>query len=232
MGAAAHVFVDDLSLPVLPLSGEDRHHLERVLRLRPGEEVTASDGRGGWRPCRFGPSGTLTPVGEVQRSSPPEPGVTIGFALTKGERPEWVVQKLTEAGVDVIVPFVAARTVVRWDGEKGARRLDRLRMIARMAAMQSRRVWLPEVQTAQPFASLVSALPAGKAALAHPEGGLPTLAHPTILVGPEGGFSDDELSCGLPTTDLGPGILRAETAAMAAGLLLCALRAGVVAPAD
>ena len=75
-----------------------------------------------------------------------EPGLTVAFAPTKGERPEWVVQKLTELGVDRIVPLISERSVVRWAGERGAGAVERLRRVAREAAAQSRRVWLPDVE--------------------------------------------------------------------------------------
>lgn len=225
VGAAAHVFVDDLDTP--ELSGDDLHHMQRVLRLRPGELVTVSDGVGGWRSCRLGPAGALDPDGERQTLAPPVPVVTVAFALTKGERPEWAVQKLTEVGVDRILPYIGANTVVRWDPAKAAHQLERLRAVARAAAMQSRRAWLPAVGPVSSFREAVAA--AGPAAaMAHPGGAAPTLARPAVLVGPEGGFTDAELSVGLPTVDLGPTVLRAETAAVAAGVLLCALRAGLV----
>jgi 16S rRNA (uracil1498-N3)-methyltransferase len=228
VGPAAHVFVDDLVTGVL--DEEDRHHLQRVLRLRPGEHVTAADGRGGWRRFRFGASGELEPDGDVEHRPPPLTPVVIGFALTKGERPEWTVQKLTEAGVDGIVPFVAERSVVRWDGEKSPRQVARLRAVARAAAMQSRRDRVPVVHDVMTFAAAVG-LAGPAAALAHPGGGPPGLDRPTVLVGPEGGFAPAELECGLPTVGLGPLTLRAETAAMAAAIVLCSLRSGLIRPA-
>jgi 16S rRNA (uracil1498-N3)-methyltransferase len=242
MGPATHVFVDDLSEP--SLSDEDRRHLERVLRLRPGEEVTAADGEGGWRRLRYAGSGRVEPDGDIEHRPAAEPAISVGFALMKGERPEWTVQKLTEAGVDHIVPFVAARSVVRWDGEKGARQVTRLRAIARSAAMQSRRVRLPVVHDVTDFATAAALAVnlgggstghgglagSGGAALAHPGGRPPSLDRPALLVGPEGGFSDEELGYGLPAVGLGPTTLRAETAALAAGVLLCALRGNLVLP--
>ena len=221
MGAKAHVFVDDLAAPVL--ADGDRHHLERVLRLRPGDRVTASDGHGGWRTCTFGP--VLEPVGEVVRSDRPSPLVTVAFVPTKGDRPEWAVQKLTEVGVDRIVPVAASRSVVRWGADRGPAHVERLRRVAREAAMQCRRTWLPEVDDVTPFAS-VAALPG--ACLALPGGGPPSLGHPVVLVGPEGGWSPEEVGAGLPAVALGPHVLRAETAAVLAGGLLCALRMGIV----
>jgi 16S rRNA (uracil1498-N3)-methyltransferase len=219
------VFVADVADP--QLDEADRHHLERVLRLRPGEEVTVSDGRGGWRPCRFAAGGSLTPTAAASHVPAPAPPVTVAFAAVKGERPEWIVQKLTEAGVDRIVPFVSGRSVVRWDGERGERRIERLRTIARGAAMQSRRAWLPTVDHLNSFPSALKMLgPA--AALAHPGGAPPSLDRPAVLIGPEGGWGEEELACGLPLMGLGPTILRAETAALASGLLLCALRERIV----
>ena len=232
MYRTAHVFVDDLD--ALVLSDDDEHHLRRVLRLRAGEAVTASDGRGGWRGCVCtGGSPALEAVGEILRDPAPAPPVTVGFALTKGDKPEWAVQKLTEVGVDVIRPFVAERSVVRWDDARAARAHGRMVKVAREAAMQSRRTWLPEVAAPVGFAAAVAAVDANGAgaALAHPGGGPPTLDRPAVLVGPEGGFAPGELACGLPAVSLGPTVLRAETAAVAAGLALAWLRAGVVGPA-
>jgi 16S rRNA (uracil1498-N3)-methyltransferase len=149
--------------------------------------------------------------------------VTVAFAVVKGERPEWAVQKLTEIGVDRIVPLQTARSVVRWPlGESGGQ-VARLRRVAREAAVQSRRVWLPVVDGVTPFEALAGG------ALAHPGGAGPSLEQPTVLVGPEGGWDDAELASGRPLVGLGPSVLRTETAAVVAGALLCALRAGIVA---
>ena len=108
----AHAFVTDLSAPAL--GPDDRHHFDRVLRLRPGAVITVADGQGSWRACRYGAE--LEPIGPVTYEAPVEPELGVAFALVKGDRPELVVQKLTELGIDVIVPFVAQRSVVRWDG--------------------------------------------------------------------------------------------------------------------
>jgi 16S rRNA (uracil1498-N3)-methyltransferase len=184
-----------------------------------------SDGAGRWRPCHFGAA--LEPTGEIQDSGPVTPPVTIAVALTKGERLDWAVQKLTEVGVDRIVPFAATRSVVRWDAGRAAHHVERLRRIARQAAMQSRRTWLPSVEDLAAFAD-VAATPG--AALAEPGGEPPSLKRPAVLVGPEGGWAPEEASATLPRVDLGPTVLRTETAAVAAGALLCALRAGLVGP--
>jgi 16S rRNA (uracil1498-N3)-methyltransferase len=221
--ARAHAFVADLAAPVL--SPADHHHLARVLRLPVGAPVTVSDGRGGWRPGRLGADETVAEAGALQRTERPEPALTVGFALVKGDRPELVVQKLTELGIDRIVPFVAERTVVRWDAAKTERQLARLAVIAREAAMQSRRTWLPEVTPVLDFAA-AAALPG--AALADPQGDPPSLDHPVVLVGPEGGWGDGERAVGLPTVRLAEQILRTETAALTAGAIFAALRSGMV----
>ncbi len=139
--AGPHVFVDDLDpargrrgrpppprarAPVAarrPADGVGRPWLLAGVPVRPR---TRAGGRG--RPRRR------------RRAA-----LTVGFALVKGERPELIVQKLTELGIDRIVPFVAERSVVRWDGDRAAGHVERLRRVAREAAMQSRRCWLPEV---------------------------------------------------------------------------------------
>lgn len=224
--SAAHVFVGDLDTPLL--SDHDRHHLERALRLRVGEVVTVADGAGRWRPCLWRGGGLLEPSGAVRREPDPTPAVTVGFALTKGERPDWVVQKLTEVGVDVIVPVVAARSVVQWDEGTRARRTERWRRLAREAAMQSRRARLPEVEAVRPLPEAMKAL-GSSAALAEPGGSSLSLDRPAVVVGPEGGWSGEELELGAATVGLGPTVMRAETAALATAVLLCALRAGLVA---
>lgn len=215
----AHAFVDDLDVPVLEPG--DRHHLERVLRLVPGDVVTIADGEGSWRPCRFGAS--LEPAGEVVMDPGPVPLLTVAFAVVKGDRPEWTVQKLTELGVDVIVPMHTDRSVVRWVGERGERHVARLRRVARESAMQARRSRLPLVEPVAPFTAVVNR---PGALLAAPGGRSLAPGDALVLVGPEGGWTSAEVAEGKATISLGPTVLRSETAAVAAGVLLAALRPG------
>ncbi|MDQ1360758.1 MAG: rRNA (uracil1498-N3)-methyltransferase [Acidimicrobiaceae bacterium] len=230
--AAAMVFVDDPSRPVL--SRADAHHLTAVLRLRDGEIVVAGDGAGRWARCRIdsgrSPTGpTLVPLGPVQLTAPAEPAVTVAFAPVKGDRPEWVVQKLTELGVDRIVPILTARSVVRWEGDRATKSVERLRRVAQEAAAQCRRAWLPEVAAVSTLGSL-AALTGRPTTLACPGGGPPDLDRPVVAIGPEGGWDAAELQAGFDTVGLGGNVLRAETAAVAAGTLLCALRQHLIAP--
>lgn len=167
------------------------------------------------------------PDGAVVVEAEARPPLTVVFAPPKGDRPEWAVRKMTELGVDRIVPLLADRSVVRWSGDRASGPLARLRRVAREAAMQSRRVRLPEVEEPCSFEA-VATRPG--AVLAVPGGEPPSLGHPVVIVGPEGGWSPEEEAAGLPTLGLGPGVLRTETAAVAAVALLAALRAGLVAP--
>ena len=219
-----HVLVADVELP--ELDDDARHHLERVVRVRRGDPLTVGDGAGAWRECRL--ADQPEPVGGIRRVARPTIKLTVGFALIKGGRPELVVQKLTELGIDTIVPFTAERSVVRWDESRAAKNQERLRRVAREAVMQSRRPWVPVVGPVSDFAS-VAAMPG--AGLADRAGEPPRLERPTLLIGPEGGWSEAERSAGMPLVGLGPAVLRAETAAFAAGAVLAALRAGLVAEA-
>ena len=224
--ASAHVLVADLDS--LELGDADLRHLAGSLRLRDGEPVSSTDGRGGWRMCRFSGSGegALVPDGDIQRVPRRLPELCVGFAPVKGDRPEWAVQKLSELGVDRIVLMQTERSVVRWEGDRAASHIRRLTEVARQAVMQSRGLWTPVVEGVNPFHPMAS-LPG--AVLAEPFGGALSLSSPTVLVGPEGGWSDAEREAvAAGTVSLGEGILRTETAAVTAGILLSALRAGLV----
>jgi 16S rRNA (uracil1498-N3)-methyltransferase len=231
------VFVDAPASPILTQG--DAHHLLEVLRLRKGELVVACDGAGSWAPCRLSAASgarsagvvdlasVLTVDGPITAQPRPSPLITVAFAPTKGDRPEWVTQKLTEFGVDRIVPLQTSRSVVRWEGERGRRAVERLRRVAREAAAQCRRTWLPQVCGVTPLSGLAS-LAGGPPCLAQPGAGPPSLADPVVAVGPEGGWDEVELACSGPGVGLGPTVLRAETAAVAVASLLCSLRSGVI----
>jgi 16S rRNA (uracil1498-N3)-methyltransferase len=239
LSAAAQVFVDDVESPVL--SPDDAHHLGRVLRLDRGEPVVAADGAGRFRLCRYlpgpGPSSdgrkaaVLEADGTVLLEPSPSSEVTVGFVPVKGQRPEWVVQKLTELGVDRIVVLRSARAVVRWEGERQGRALTRLGRVAREAAAQSRRAWLPALEGVWELSQLAAALYPAPVGLADRSGGAPQAELRCLAVGPEGGWQETERAGELPLVALGKGVLRAETAALAAATVLCGLREGLLGPA-
>jgi|SRR5579884_4059227 len=241
VAASAHLFVDPAAgLPdAIDVDGDDGHHLARVLRLRAGETVTVADGSGRWRPYRVAGSGAgagpapavvrLDAAGPGESEPALRPGLAVAFALTKGDKPELVVQKLTELGVDRIAPVVAERSVARPEPSRAAAAAERWRRIAREAARQCRRARLPVVEDLRPLADLaghpaiVVAERGGERAdvLGEPPGG-----EVLVVVGPEGGLTADETEGLKPWArlGLGPYVLRAETAALAAATALAAGR--------
>ncbi len=221
--SAAHCFVDDLAVPAL--SDEDAHHLLRVLRIRPDQPITVSDGRGGWAtatiaaPLGRGRGAELGVTGPVELEAAPA-AMVIAVATPKGERADLVVEKLTELGASSILLAELDRSVVRADPGRAARQVERLARIARGAAMQSRRVWLPTVEVGVPFDVILQRFP--HAALAEPDGGPidPVRDDPLacVVIGPEGGFSERERAATPRRVGLGQHILRVETAALAAAV--------------
>jgi 16S rRNA (uracil1498-N3)-methyltransferase len=166
-------------------------------------------------------SGALEVAGEVVASAPPSVRCAVAFTPVKGDRNEWAVQKLTEIGIDEIVILAPTQhSVVRWsDADK---QLRKLRVVAREAAMQSRRVWLPSIVG---MAALHEVCARDGAAVADPDGVALSAGVSLVVVGPEGGFAEDELPAGVPRVQLGDTILRAETATLVAATLLVARRA-------
>jgi 16S rRNA (uracil1498-N3)-methyltransferase len=211
--ASAHVLVADVAAPVLDDAAA--HHLRRVLRLRDGAVVTVTDGGGSWRSCRLAADG-IEPEGPVATAAP-GPDVTVAVAPPKGDRLEWLVQKCTEVGVARLVLLDAERSVVRWDAERSAKQLERLRRVAVEAAMQSRRVWLPEVRGPVPAGDVLPG-----AAIAEPGGRRIGPADVCIAVGPEGGWTAAEVARAGSRVSLGPHVLRVETAAVVAATLMVA----------
>jgi 16S rRNA (uracil1498-N3)-methyltransferase len=226
--ARAHVYVERLD-DAVSIEGDDGHHLARVRRLRAGEIITAADGYGRWRPYTVAAveSGAVSLRATADFAHEPHlvPALTIAFALTKGERPELAVQKLTELGADEIVLVRSARSVVRWGSDREDHAMDRLRRVAREAGAQSRRARLPVIDGPVPAAELAAR--AGLVLADHGGVGPDQLAEPpggtwVVAVGPEGGFDEMELDAfaGAPRLAIGAFVLRAETAAIAAAAAL------------
>ncbi len=217
--AGPHVFVSDLDLPVL--GDADESHVRGALRMRDGDALTVSDGANRWRAARLRP-GTLEADGPIiERSAAPP--ITVAFSLVKGAKPELLVQKLTELGVDHIVALRAERSVVRWDETKTEKARERWNRVAREAAMQSHRCTLPSIELLR---DSVSWLADSGAAIAH-FGGQPiaSVRIDSVAIGPEGGWSPAEIEAATgPMVSLGTTVLRAETAGIAAGTLLVSAR--------
>jgi 16S rRNA (uracil1498-N3)-methyltransferase len=220
--SAAHVFVQSLEIP--NLSTDDQHHLLKVLRVKSTDQITVSDGVGSWITATISKDGEVRATSELFVVEPPKWSLCIAFAPVKGEKPELIVQKLTELGIDEIIPLApTARSVVRWDVAKAEKQTGRLQRVANEASMQSRRVWLPVVHPVTQLADLVLRT---EVSFAEPGGVEVAAVHRTIVVGPEGGFTPEELDKSVTRVSLGESVLRAETAAIVAGALMTRCRRG------
>lgn len=226
------------------LAEEDLHHALHVLRVVPGDELLGLDGRGGAWPLVVAARGRrellLEPAGEPRREPPPgEPGsplprVEVALSLPRGGRAEDMLDRLTQLGLASLCPLVCERSPAH-AREAGPQRLARLERVAREACKQAVRLWPPEVS---PPVSLAAWLErAGGARVALDPRGSGTLAEWArearsggerdlrLVVGPEGGFSEDEQhalgAAGVPVRRLAPHVLRVETAAeLACGLVV------------
>jgi 16S rRNA (uracil1498-N3)-methyltransferase len=212
------------------LDDAGRHYLHDVLRLEAGAEVEVFDGRGGRYDGRIAPGFDRLLLGPRRDGSPAGAPIHLALALAKGEKVDLVVQKATELGVTRIVPWEAERSVVRLEGERAEERARRWRRIAEEAARQCGRADVPDVRAPATLAELVAELPPGFLPIVfHGEGGTPIAQLPpapgvVAVVGPEGGLTEAELGdlgrAGAVRGSLGPRTLRAETAAIAAVVLL------------
>jgi 16S rRNA (uracil1498-N3)-methyltransferase len=232
----SRLFVDSSKLAdeIVVVQGEDHRYLTRILRLAIGDQVTLFDGiavEAEARIIRVGPRALELKV-ETRRAAAAleRPELTVIQALTKGDKLDLVVQKATELGVMRIIPVTSARAVPRLEAMRALGRRARWQKIARESARQSGRVDVPEVEAVTALGSALKAAPAGALKLMLWEGArqnglraaLEVLGEKprqvVIAIGPEGGFSDDEVAearlAGFAPVGLGPRILRTETAAM------------------
>jgi 16S rRNA (uracil1498-N3)-methyltransferase len=223
------------------LDGAEGHHAATVRRLRAGEELVLADGAGGVADCVVaGPAeggGLQLAVTAVRRLPPPDPRFVLVQALAKGDRGELAVELAVELGVDEVVPWAAARSVVRWDSTRGQRSLERWRSTARAAAKQSRRVRLPSVAEPASTPDVAERIRAAAGALVlHEAADVPLGSVPlpdggdlVLVVGPEGGLDETELAAfthaGATAVRLGTPVLRTSTAG-AAALAALSLRTG------
>ena len=224
---------DDLDRPQVLLTGAEGRHAAGSRRLQPGEAVDLVDGRGTRADCRVVRSGRdevlLEVVGRAYEPEP-QPRLVVVQALPKGDRGELAVELATEVGVDEVVPWVAARCVMQWKGERGERQRERWQSTAREAAKQSRRSWVPEVAPLHTTAQLRARLAAAHVLVLHEAATTPLTSLPlpadgevALVVGPEGGLTEDELeTLGGTAVRLGPTVLRTSTAGAAAVAVLSA----------
>lgn len=228
--ARRRFFVDTVHSGRAVLSGDDARHLRQVLRAQPGQRYELSDNQTVYLAEieGFGPDRVSFRIVEPLEAAEPPVRAHVYLALVKFDRFEWAVEKATELGAERIVPVETARS------EKGLeraarKRIERWRKIARESAQQARRARLPEIADPVPFAGALDALGV-RIFLDEQPGAQPLLAalrtsrdHTnliSLLIGPEGGWTEDErsraLASGWTAAGLGPTILRAETAVAAA----------------
>ncbi len=209
------------------LAGPEGRHAATVRRLRAGERLMLTDGCGELALCEVLDTGRDRLRLRVLRRTieqAPALRVTLAQALVKGQRGELSVELATEAGVDTVLPWRAARCVARWDdGPRGAKALSRWRETAREAAKQSRRGWFPEVAEPVGTTALGQRCAAAAGCLVLHESAtdplpsvpLPAAGELLLVVGPEGGITEAELAtltaAGGRPVRLGPGVLRSSS---------------------
>lgn len=217
---------------------DEARHLVRVLRLRPGALLEATDGAGRTLSVRLESLGPGVATGTIVSESGPTHespcAITLGQAILKGERMAWLVQKATELGVVRIVPLVTERVVARPVPDRSDGRRARWERIAREAVKQCGRAWVPAVAAPRTLPEVLTEASGHDATwLLWAGGGAPLAAaareagaprRMLLLVGPEGGFTGDEVAlaerAGARVVGLGPRILRAESAGFVA-VALC-----------
>ncbi|MFT7287694.1 MAG: 16S rRNA (uracil1498-N3)-methyltransferase [Halieaceae bacterium] len=218
----------------LTLQAEPSRHIAKALRMQPGDALYLFDGSGQEYAgsiesvARDRVTVSTGPGETIDRESPLR--ITLAIALSRGDRMDLIVQKATELGVQTIWPVLSERTGVRLDAQRLAKKRGHWERIAISACEQCGRNRLPDIDDAAPLARVLeqaSGEHGGESMLRlimHPTAGesiLPAASTSLcLLVGPEGGFSDGEvdqaLAAGFQSLQLGPRILRTETAPIAA----------------
>jgi 16S rRNA (uracil1498-N3)-methyltransferase len=218
---------------VIVLEPEPSHHLARVLRLGIGDRVILFDGQGGEYP------GEITAVdkknvsvqteSQLQRERESPLNIHLGIAISRGERMDWIVQKSTELGVSSLTPLSTEHTGVKLTGERADKKILHWREVAISACEQCGRNRLPIIHSLQALDRwLVETVAERKFVLHHRVDAPAATGQPpasiALLVGPEGGLSESEISAaesaGYASLRLGPRILRTETAPLAALAIL------------
>lgn len=218
------------------IEGDKAHHLRNVLRLSPGDAAVLFDGGGGEYDARVAAvaRGAVTLALGAHRAPARESSLrlTLAQAIARGERMDFAVAKAVELGVIAIQPLFAARGQVRLDGDRLDKKLDHWRRVAVSAAEQSGRETVPDVREPRTLEDWLSEVASGARLLLDPDAGdgagdLPRAEAATLMVGPESGWTENELAAaraaGFTPIRLGPRVLRTETAGPAALAALQAL---------
>jgi len=244
----ARFFVRPINTGSVELTGQEAHHLAAVRRLSPGDTISLFDGEGGLALAtveRVSSSSVQLHVEEVKKSKKRSVGqIILAAAMAKGERFDWLVSRCTELGVDRLCPVFFERTVKRPISANLVRRYERL---AVEAAKQCGRLFLPRIDPAgelpELIVSLKSEYPRATWLMGSLEAGATSLVSldwsgrdVVVFVGPEGGFSPDELTLLMDQqvrqVKLTETTLRVETAAVAFCAVLSAQRYAAKGPTD
>lgn len=220
--APAWLLLSDLPGPggVVSLDSEALHYLTRVVRLKPGDVVHVTDGRGALARMVLEANGHARTLELDRAARRREAWVLCG--APEGERADWMAEKLAELGAAVMIPVDTARA--SWT--QAARRLPRLERLARAALRQSCGRWLLEIRPPQPLAAAVAALPADAVRFVADPGGEPAarvsstaIGQAALAIGPSPGWTAEEAAllaeAGFRALKFGGTRLRAETAAVA-----------------
>ena len=221
---------------LVTVRGEEARHAQ-VKRLRGGEKVALTDGAGTTAVVmvrELSAGGLVGEVVSVEVREPESPRLVVVQAIPKGERGPLAVEMLTEVGADEIVPWAASRCVAVWRAERAGKSLAKWRSSAREAAKQSRRSWFPTVTEPASTAEVARLLRNAAVGVVLHEAAdhvladldVPDGGDLVVVVGPEGGVSDEELALfseqGAATVRMGRSVLRTSTAGVAAAAALLA----------
>lgn len=214
---------------LVSLIGAEAKHAAVVRRLRVGEAVTVGDGAGVWLAGtaeEVSPARVDVRIAERVEHPAPTPRIVLVQALAKGDRDELAVQAACELGVDEIVPWQASRSVSRWEGPKAVKGRERWATIVREAAKQAHRAWLPDVVAPVSTTQLAERAREQRVLVLDPTAPVrlseiePDDRDLVLVVGPEGGISEEELrrltEAGAERVLLGDTVLRTSTAGPAA----------------
>lgn len=226
---------DNFQENLITISGEDFHHITRVMRMEPGDRMICVKKNGQAALCIITEIANDTVLGTViewkNEDNELPVKVTIASGLPKGDKLEYIIQKGTELGASEFIPFIAARSVVKWDQKKAAKKQERLQKIAKEAAEQSHRNAMPVVSDPQTLEGLLrysgefdhKLIAFEEEAKRGETGVLASVLNEIkpgqsllFVFGPEGGLSQNEIDklteAGFRACGLGPRILRTETA--------------------
>lgn len=223
----------------IELQRDQARHVERVLRLSPGDAIDLFDGRGSEHRGRISSLSRNKVLVAVSERLEPRPessrSISLLQGICRGPRMDLVIQKATELGVTRISPATCERSVVKLDARRAESRLEHWRGVSIAAAEQCGRAYLPLMDRPATLADVLTGLPAESSRLLLSPtadrglGSLPDAPREImLLVGPEGGLTDDEQALarehGFEDYSLGPRILRTETAALTALAIVQFLR--------